>query len=238
MCVGETLELASFLSLSLDDVPSFLRYFQQLKLYYIDYGDLLPSSERAAPLLGLYMLYLLSHNQITQFHMEYELFIMQKWGGDQGGALNSPVVPPSPTARSTQNPLMSTPYLKFVINLEQQLMEGCYNRILNMSKETYPLPLYGKFMSILVDTVRDKIADCSEVAYISLPLSEAAKLFHTSLQSLPQFISKHPTWTIQGDRLFFNYEDKEKVKAGSKDTAALGTIKQMLDYATELERIV
>lgn len=150
MYIGEGLEYASFHALANDDVPAFARTFLQLRPYYSDYASLLPSSERRAILVGLYLLYLLAHNEIMNFHMEYELLVHE---GEHGHGDASSAFPNSPSHHSTSSPILSSHYLKFPIQLEQQLIEGSYEQIFNQSK-TYPMWLYGKFMNILLTTVR------------------------------------------------------------------------------------
>jgi len=64
----ETLELACFLSLYARDVKAFERYIAQLKTFYNDYRAVMPPSSSQGALLGLYLLGLLSQNQIADFH--------------------------------------------------------------------------------------------------------------------------------------------------------------------------
>lgn len=60
--------------------------------------------------------------------------------------------------------------------LEQHIMEGSYNKVLSAKQDG----LYAKegmfFMDMLVDTVRDEIAECSEKAYASIKLADLQTL--------------------------------------------------------------
>ena len=112
-------------------------------------------------------------------------------------------------------------------------MEGSYNKILT-AKAAVPLPLYAIFMDTLSETVRAKIADCSELAYASLPIAEVQKLLLLpSADETNKFIASRPAWTVAGSKVNFNRQQDAKV-----DIPAFKIIKQTLEYATELERIV
>lgn len=230
------LELACFLSLYARDIKSFERYMAQVKVYYNDYQSLLPASQHQGPILGLYLLCLLSQNHIAEFHTEYELLCHSASSASgPAAAQNGPIVPASPTSATAvaQNALLSSPFIRFPIQLEQQLMEGCYNQILT-AKAAVPLPLFSIFMETLTATVRSKIADCSELAYVALPQAEVQKLLLlSSADETSKFIASRPKWTVANGTVNFNRAQEAKV-----DIPALKIIKQTLEYATELERIV
>jgi 26S proteasome regulatory subunit N12 len=57
------LELATLLSVRLQDVPFFEKNFAQLKPYYFDFSGKLPESQRQWMILGLNLLKLLSQNE-------------------------------------------------------------------------------------------------------------------------------------------------------------------------------
>lgn len=84
----------------------------------------------AATIVGLYLLYLLSQNQIAEFHTELEL-VSHRSGGT----------------------LITHPCIRYVINLEQQLQEGCYNKVLGATQQV-PHAAYLSFMEVLAHTVR------------------------------------------------------------------------------------
>src|SRR5690606_21278479 len=72
-------------------------------------------------------------------------------------------------------------YIKHPIQVEQCLMEGSYGKVWN-SRANVPAPEYVFFMDILMGTIRNEIASCSEKAYTSLPLADAATLLYFKLQ--------------------------------------------------------
>lgn len=86
-----------------------------LKTFYDEFDtSVLPVSERKNPVLGLYLLYLLAYNKISEYHTEIELI---------------------PT--SEHNNI----YINVPVSLEQYFVEGAYNKILN-SKHNLPLVAY------------------------------------------------------------------------------------------------
>ena len=88
--------------------------------------NLLLESPRKWTILGLQLMYLLAHNQLSEFHTELEL------------------IPPQHRKDI---------YIAFPIELEQRLMEGSYSKILS-AKNAAPSSYYNYFMDILIDTVR------------------------------------------------------------------------------------
>ncbi|KAI8051643.1 SAC3/GANP/Nin1/mts3/eIF-3 p25 family-domain-containing protein [Syncephalis plumigaleata] len=100
----EVLETGAQWSIRARDTPSFERYFSQLKVYYTDFEKLLPESPNKYPLIGLNLLRLLSQQRIDEFHLMLETIDPQI--------------------------MRENPYIRHPIALEQNLMEGSYNRVL------------------------------------------------------------------------------------------------------------
>lgn len=248
----EMLELACFLSLYSKDVPAFERYIAQLKTYYNDYQAVLGPATAAGQqnnqgaILGLYLLCLLSQNQIAEFHTEYELMAHAATSSNTGSssAASSGALPPaSPTsARAvSSSALLSSSFISFPVALEQQLAEGCYHCILaTMSTPSkLPLPLYSFFTSVLGETVRQKIADCAEQAYESLSIDEVAKmLLLPSKDAAEKFVASRKGWGTHAKSGRVVFLNRAAAAAGNTEIQAIKTIKQTLEYATELERIV
>ena len=162
-----------------------------------------PSSPLRPTLLGLELLFLIVENRLAEFHMELE-----KCDDDD----------------------RARPEVAFAISLEQHLMVGSYDQVL---RAQVPSPHFAFFMSRLLDTVRDTIAECAEAAYTTLTL-EAAKdlLMFDNLTDLNTFIQKFPNWNIQANVISF------VDVAHKSEIPALKLITENLAYATELERIV
>lgn len=145
----EILEIGAQWSIRSKNIPSFERYIKQLKVYYTDYKDYIPKSQRQYTLIGLNLLRLLSQNKISEFHTELETI--------------------------DPNELEQNIYVKHPIQIEQCLMEGSYNKVWN-SRANVPAEEYLFFIDILMGTIRNEIASCSEKAYTKLPLADAATL--------------------------------------------------------------
>lgn len=112
-------------------------------------------------IIGLGLLGLLAQNKIAEFHTELEKL----------------------STEALQNV-----YIKHSISIEQCLMEGSFNKIWN-ARVNVPAEEYAFFMDILMNTIRNEIADCSEKAYSSLGVNDAASIlyFKNSKEALEFF---------------------------------------------------
>jgi 26S proteasome regulatory subunit N12 len=122
------LELAVFLSVKAGDAAAFERNFSQLRVYYGDARGLagLPPSPHEPTLCALNLLRLLVANRIAEFHTELE------------------VSPPEVAA---------TPEVAHVVRLEQWLMEGAYNKVLD-ARAAASSEYFQHFLDQLSSTVR------------------------------------------------------------------------------------
>ncbi|KAJ3092771.1 hypothetical protein HK102_003034 [Quaeritorhiza haematococci] len=202
----EVLEIGAQWSIKVKDIPSFERYISQLKTYYSDYSKKLPESQRMYPLLGLNLLRLLAQNRISEFHTELESL--------------------------EPDQLSSNTFIKHPIQIEQCLMEGSYNKVWN-SRANVPTEEYLFFIDILMGTIRNEIASCSEKAYTSLPLEDAATLLYFKTPEEVLAFAKERGWHVNGTNIFFAETDTD-----ASEIPASKIIRHTLDYARELERIV
>ncbi|KAK9829073.1 hypothetical protein WJX72_003760 [[Myrmecia] bisecta] len=202
----DVLEHAVSLSVKLQDEAAFERNFLQLKTYYTDTRGVLPPSQQEPLINGLNLLRLLVQNRIAEFHTELELL-------------------------STKE--QQSPFVSHAINLEQRLMEGAYNKVLE-ARRNVPHESYTYFMEKLLTTVRDEIAGCSERAYAHLALPDAKKLmlFDSDQQALQY--AQERGWAVKDGKVFFQMQEDKQ----ASDLPALDLINHSLTYARELERIV
>ena len=208
------LELGVLLSVADDDLDAFGRNISQLKPYYAALSSFSAvgasaTTDRKCHVLGLNLMHLLVDNRLSEFHAELELLSEEE-------------------AR--------TPFVSFPITLERQLMVGSYDEVLNAGSHV-PDPSYNIFMENLLETVRESIADCVEVAYKSMELTDAVTMMKfESTEELQEYVQeKREDWIVEGDMLTF-----QPPPMGRKavDIPSMNLIAQNLSYATELERIV
>ncbi|RLN89912.1 hypothetical protein BBJ28_00020719 [Nothophytophthora sp. Chile5] len=128
------------------------------------------------------------------------------------------------------------PNIAFAIKLEQYLMEGTYNKVLE-ARANVPNPFFRFFLSQLLQTVRENIADCAEVAYPCLTLVDAQQmLIFDSSAELGVYIQENkPEWSVRDGRVWFKAPEKS---LGASDIPSLRLVGETLAYATELDRIV
>ena len=110
----ETYEYATFIAVEKEDINAFERNFTIVKTYYDEFADVLPESQKKYSILGLYLLYLLSFNKISEYHTEIELIPFEQ---------------------------LDSVFIKVPMALEQYFVEGSYGKILS-SKQNVPLQAY------------------------------------------------------------------------------------------------
>ena len=145
----ETYEYATLLAVEKEDIDQFERNFTILKTYYDEFDKILPQSQKKYSILGLYLLYLLSFNKISEYHTEIELIPHDE---------------------------LNNVFIKVPMSLEQYFVEGSYNKILG-SKQNVPHPSYQFFIDRFVDAIRYEIARSAERAYESLSMKGMSTLF-------------------------------------------------------------
>ncbi|KAF8819723.1 SAC3/GANP family protein [Cardiosporidium cionae] len=214
----EALELGVFVSVRSKDVGAFERYFSQLSIFYQDFCSILQQSTQQNVIIGMYLLHLLSVNRIGDFHMALELISIKD---------------------------RSDKHIKYVIELEQNLMTGSYKEI-SSARQNLPNPLFSLFINSLISTVRLKVASCLEKSYGCVNVEYAAALLlfdipadlHLFAHSqnrrrLVEGEDVDTEWNIKDENLVFTKFPSQKPKI-----AALELIDNAIGYATELERIV
>lgn len=159
--------------------------------------------------LGLNLLRLLVDNRLAEFHSELEL------------------VPEG---------YEESPFVQFPVNLERSMMEGMYKNVLQ-ARQNFPDELFAEYLSPLEDAVRDKISQCAAASYTSLTLEAAQKLFNFSArEELIEYCEDFEDWTVDEGRILF--PEKQEVKVTREDIPSRDTVKEVLSFASRLERIV
>ncbi|XP_027205775.1 regulatory particle non-ATPase 12 [Dermatophagoides pteronyssinus] len=209
----DVLEIGAFFSIETKNIPAFERYMAQLKCYYFDYSSDLTESTFKYQLLGLNLLCLLSQNRVSEFHTELELLPMKE--------------------------IQNNVYIRHPVSLEQYLMEGSYNKIF-LSKGNVPSKYYTFFIDILLDTIREDIARCIELAYDQISESEALRLLFFDAKDktgLVQYAQRR-RWTLNDKHAYTFGHGKNRNDGSVIKIPAQKIALQMLEYARELEMIV
>lgn len=212
-------ELAALDAVHHEDLASFKRQIAQLRPYYYDYAPLLTPSSKQSSLVGLHLLSLLAADDLAGFHSELELLMFE----DSKHHIAN---------QSVNQSIIDSPPVRYVIELEQLLTEGCYQKVLTTQSKS-PVPEYAFFISQLVDTVRQRIAENSEMAYERYPINQAIKLFLFDNQNQLESFIEQRGWKTDGRDIVFAKQASEHATIDG-----LRTIGQQLQYAKEMERIV
>lgn len=206
------LELGALASINLGKEDEFKRFVMQARQFYAISG-LSPSSHESK-IVALYLLLLLSQNEIAQFHTELESLDFELIENDK--------------------------FLSFPIKLERWIMEGAYDRVWKAitNKDAVPSAEFQCFADPLVYAIRGEIALCAEKAYTSLPLNNARHLlFFDSDQGVVDFVESQPGWEIRGERITFPGVVSEDATLNSRKVTER-LIGNSLEYAKEMEQII
>ena len=206
----DMLEIGAFWSIESGEMAQFEYYMSQLKTYYFDYVAVMDKFESVfmPTLLGLNLMYLLSENRLYEFHAELE--------------------------RLPPNYFESNVYIEYPVKLEQNLMEGSYQKIF-MLKESVPDPYYTFFVKKLLNAIKDEIASCAEVAYRHLSLEEVREVLQLASLEEAQVYASNRGWVMNETGFVFD-QASEQIDGVSSQSSSL--LSQSLNYAKELEKIV
>ncbi|BAE56306.1 putative proteasome regulatory particle subunit [Aspergillus flavus] len=222
----EVLELGALSSIRQTDAPSFTRYYQQLQPFYdlerdsANAGKVDFKTSQRSKITGLYLLLLLSMGDSTSFHTVLEGLVEE--------------------ASLKGKSIEDDPCIKYPVELERNLMEGSYDKVWRETKsERVPSEDFGLFSNVLVGTIRSEIADCSEKAYPSLPISNAKNLLFLESEGAVIEFAQQRGWVLRDGRIYFPVEPEAAARS-EKDilVASTAIIENAIGYARELETIV
>lgn len=131
---------------------------------------------------------------------------------------------------------------------ERPSRRECLQRISACSLMYVPrslfLPLSERILTVpidqvLVGTIRSEIADCSEKAYPSLPISNAKNLLFLESEGAVIEFAQQRGWVLRDGRIYFPVEPEAAARS-EKDilVASTAIIENAIGYARELETIV
>ncbi|KAL4779814.1 SAC3/GANP/Nin1/mts3/eIF-3 p25 family-domain-containing protein [Aspergillus varians] len=222
----ETLELGALAAIRQTDAHSFTRYYQQLQPFYDLERDVTSSkkfdskSSQRSKITGLYLLLLLSSGDGASFHTVLEGLVEE--------------------ASLKEKSVEDDPYIKYPVDLERNLMEGSYDKVWReTNSERVPSEDFALFSNVLVGTIRSEIADCSEKAYPSLPISNAKNLLFLESEGAVMEFAQQRGWALRDGRIYFPLEPETSTRSEKDILVASGTIiENAIGYARELETIV
>ncbi|GKZ22121.1 regulatory particle non-ATPase [Aspergillus brasiliensis] len=222
----EVLELGALASIRQTDAPTFTRYYQQLQPFYdlerdsTNAGHVDIRNSQRSKITGLYLLLLLSMGDSTSFHTVLEGLVEEA----------------SLKGKSVED----DPFIKYPVELERNLMEGSYDKVWReTNSERVPSEDFALFSNVLVGTIRSEIADCSEKAYPSLPISNAKNLLFLDSEGAVIEFAQQRGWVLRDGRIFFPVEPEAAARSEKDILVASGTIiENAIGYARELETIV
>ncbi|KAJ5801025.1 uncharacterized protein N7518_003093 [Penicillium psychrosexuale] len=226
----QVLELGALASIRQTDAQLFTRYYQQLQPFYdLERHAGLPgqgsseldfSTSQRSKITGLYLLLLLSMGDSANFHTVLEGLVEEACL--KGGSVEDDAC------------------IKYPVELERNLMEGSYDKVWRETKsERVPSEDFGLFSNVLIGTIRNEIAGCSEKAYPSLPISNAKNLLFLESEGAVIEFAKQRGWILRDGRIYFPVEPEATARSERDILVASGTvIENALGYARELETIV
>lgn len=243
--VRDTLELGALVSIWRKDADGFTRYFQQVQPFYALPASRLPrDGGNRSKITGLYLLLLLSVGDYAGFHTLLEALEVEAAEHGGGGG----------------NGLEDDDFIQYPIRLEQALMEGAYDRVWGGTKGGsggggLPSEEFEVFSEVLIPTIRNEIASCSEKAYPSIPIANAKNIFYLDSEGGVVQFAHERGWLVKDGRLYFPDQQQQQHQqqhqqhpgletrgGGGSDRDILAAsgqvIENTLGYARELETIV
>ncbi|PYI07856.1 proteasome regulatory particle subunit [Aspergillus sclerotiicarbonarius CBS 121057] len=222
----EVLELGALSSIRQTDAPTFTRYYQQLQPFYdlerdsSNPGAVDIRNSQRSKITGLYLLLLLTMGDSTSFHTVLEGLVEE--------------------ASLKGKRVEDDPFIKYPVELERNLMEGSYDKVWReTNSERVPSEDFKLFSNVLVGTIRSEIADCSEKAYPSLPISNAKNLLFLESEGAVIEFAQQRGWVLRDGRIYFPVEPEAAARSEKDILVASGTIiENAIGYARELETIV
>lgn len=158
----------------------------------------MPESSKKNSVLGLYLLYLLSQNKISEFHVE-----LQSIPSSEHGNI----------------------YINVPVSLEQYFVDGNYSKVLATKKA--PLEAYNFFIEKFIDTVRTEIARSAEVSYKQLSLKDACEVFMIdNVDQLRAFVEHEANYN-EGTSFRFQRLDNDRYRDGRVIFSIMGSRRRL-----------
>ncbi len=251
----QTLETGALLSIRLQQPDAFTRYYQQLLPFYelpdssyqTSTNDL--KSQRSK-VTGLYLLLLLTKGDYAGFHTVLEGLEVEQAGKGKGLEGDEFISYPVKLERW----LMEGSYDRVWAATKRDGVPseefGVFSEVSRPFKNYYGAHTASKaFRSImgteadfscqvLIGTIRDEIASCSEKAYPSLPIANAKNLLFLESEGSVVSFAHGRGWVAKDGRIYFP-QQQDDMRTEKEILVASGqVIENTIGYARELETIV
>eukprot|EP01071_Lankesteria_metandrocarpae_P005570 Lankesteria_metandrocarpae@DN4043_c0_g1_i1.p1 len=159
----DVLVASAYFALRNNMILAFESYATQLYAFYQNWQDVIEPTSSELGIIGMLLMGHLVANSIGDFHLTVEQLPL---------ALRS-----------------SSPHLKFPIELERNLTEGNFAKILE-AQGSMPSPHYQPFLDNLLKAIQDASAKTLELSYKDFDAKAAAhRLFLKNVNDLPAFIA-------------------------------------------------
>lgn len=215
------LEIGALVSFNLREMNEFANFITQLKPFY-EIEQIREESKEFRKLLSLYLILLLTQDDLALFHIEIENF--QNYG-------------------MSVDDLEKDDFLSIPINFEKWIIDGDFNKIYDIlsTEHKFPCSEFNIFKDELLNSMRLNIANNLEKVYKELPLENLKLLlFLKQIDETKQFIENF-NWECKNGIVYFN-------KSETKLNEVFGIIEEIEDektivknaliYAAEMEKII
>jgi len=188
----ECLEMGALIGLKIGDISLFEKSISQLKEFYIS-NEIKKCTKNREKLMGLYLMYLLTQNRLSDFHVELELLNYDD---------------------------LKNKFIAFPMNIEQYLIQGRYNKIIN-AKNDIPNDQYKLFLDEMKTTVRNQISNSIQVCQDDIDLPSLLKMLGLGTKNdLQNYINQNKkNWKIVGDNVTFKPVEPQKQQINAMITS-------------------
>lgn len=215
------LEIGALISFNLREMNNFSNFITQLKPFY-EITEIRNESKEFRKLLSLYLILLLTQDDLALFHIEIENFQNYNMSVDD---------------------LEKDVFLSIPINFEKWIIDGDFNKIYDIlsSEHKFPCSEFNIFKDELLHSMRLNIANNLQKVYKELPLENLKLLlFLKQIDETKQFIENF-NWNCQNGIVYFNELDSKldnvlDIVDEINDEKTI--VKNALIYASEMEKII
>lgn len=216
----QILEIGAIICINLLKMTEFSNYITQLKPFYLLESMKSSISSQRNKLLSLYLLLLITQDDLSLFHVELENFLNYGMNIDD---------------------LEQDEFLKIPINFEKWIIDGDFNKIyefLTINKN-FPCSEFNLFIDDILQSIRFNIANNLEKVYKFLPVENLKLLlFLKDLNEIEVFISNF-NWKLNNSIVELGGNSNSvsaNIEEETNDEKLI--IKNSLVYANEMERII